>query len=57
MLATSIPLRLTTNGIRTIEHKGGLDAFLLSTPDRRLPVEAKVLKRRIEKAQAKKAAA
>lgn len=57
VLATSIQLRLTTNGIRTIEHNGGLDAFLLSTPDRRLPVEAKVLKRRIEKAQAKKAAA
>ena len=57
VLATSIQLRLTTNGIRTIEHNGGLDAFLLTTPDRRLPVEAKVLKRRIEKAQAKKAAA
>ena len=57
VLATSIQLRLTTNGIRTIEHNGGLDAFLLGTPDRRLPVEAKVLKRRIEKAQAKKAAA
>jgi large subunit ribosomal protein L28 len=57
VLATSIQLRLTVNGIRTIEHNGGLDAFLLTTPDRRLPTEAKVLKRRIEKAQAKKAAA
>ena len=57
VLATSIQLRLTTNGIRTIEHNGGLDAFLLTTPDRRLPTEAIVLKRRIEKAQAKKAAA
>ncbi|HZH47649.1 MAG TPA: 50S ribosomal protein L28 [Roseococcus sp.] len=57
VLATSIQLRLTTNGIRTIEHNGGLDAFLLTTPDRRLPTEAIVLKRRIAKAQAKKAAA
>jgi large subunit ribosomal protein L28 len=57
VLATSIQIRLTTNGIRTIEHNGGLDAFLLSTPDRRLPVEAITLKRRIERAQAKKAAA
>jgi large subunit ribosomal protein L28 len=57
VLATSIQLRLTTNGIRTIEHNGGLDAFLLTTPDRRLPVEAITLKRRIERAQAKKAAA
>ena len=57
VLATSIQLRLTTNGIRTIEHNGGVDAFLLTTPDRRLPTEAIVLKRRIAKAQAKKAAA
>ncbi|MBB5692550.1 50S ribosomal protein L28 [Roseomonas sp. GCM10028921] len=57
VLGTSIQLRLSTRGIRTVEHNGGLDAFLLGTPDRALPVEAKVLKRRIEKAQAKKAAA
>ena len=56
VLGTSIQLRLTTNGIRTIEHNGGLDAFLLGTPDRRLPVEAKTLKRRTERAKAKKAA-
>ena len=43
--------------LRTIEHNGGLDAFLLSTPDRNLPEEAKVLKRRIVRAAAKKAAA
>ena len=28
VLAVSIQLRLTTNGIRTIEHNGGIDAFL-----------------------------
>jgi large subunit ribosomal protein L28 len=54
VLATSVRLRLTTNGIRTIEHNGGLDAFLLGTPNRRLPEEAQVLKRRIERAKAKK---
>jgi large subunit ribosomal protein L28 len=57
ILGTSIQIRLTTNGIRTIEHNGGLDAFLLTTPDRRLPPEAITLKRRVERAQAKKAAA
>lgn len=57
VLGTSIQIRLTTNGIRTIEHNGGLDAFLLGTPDRRLPAEAITLKKRIAKAQAKKAAA
>jgi large subunit ribosomal protein L28 len=56
VLATSIQLRLSVNGIRTIEHNGGLDAFLLGTPNRRLPEEAQVLKRRILRAQAKKAA-
>jgi large subunit ribosomal protein L28 len=57
VLGTSVQLRLTTNGIRTIEHNGGLDSFLLGTPDRRLPEEARVLKRRIARAGAKKAAA
>lgn len=57
ILAASIQLRLTTNGIRTIEHNGGLDAFLLTTPARNLPPEALILKRRVTRAQAKKAAA
>ncbi len=54
VLATSIRLRLSTNGIRTIEHNGGIDAFLLGTPDRKLPEEARDLKRRIVRAKAKK---
>jgi large subunit ribosomal protein L28 len=57
VLGTSIRVRLTTGALRTIEHNGGLDAFLLTTPDRNLPEEAKVLKRRIVRAAAKKAAA
>jgi large subunit ribosomal protein L28 len=56
VLASSIQLRLSVNGIRTIEHNGGLDAFLLGTPNRKLPEEAQVLKRRIVRAQAKTAA-
>ena len=52
-----VRLRVTPAGLRTIEHNGGLDAFLLGTPDRRLPQEALVLKRRIARAQEKKAAA
>ncbi|MBB2202871.1 50S ribosomal protein L28 [Gluconacetobacter tumulisoli] len=57
ILGSSVRLRLSTNGIRTVEHNGGLDAFLLSTPNRKLPTEAQVLKRRILRAQEKKAAA
>jgi len=54
VLATSVRLRLTTNGIRTVEHNGGLDAFLLGTPNRKLQPEAITLKRRIARAKAKK---
>lgn len=57
VLATSVRLRLTTNGIRTIEHNGGLDSFLLGTPDRSLPPEAITLKKRIVRAKAKREAA
>jgi len=55
-LGQQVRLRLTVNAIRTIEHNGGLDAFLLGTSDLKLPAEAKRLKRRIEKATAAKAA-
>ncbi|MGX9962257.1 50S ribosomal protein L28 [Roseomonas sp. F4] len=57
ILGTPVRMRLSVNGIRTVEHNGGLDSFLLSTPNRRLPVEAQVLKRRLERARDKKAAA
>jgi large subunit ribosomal protein L28 len=56
-LGTSVRLRVSTNGIRTIEHNGGIDAFLLGTPDRKLTAEARRLKRRIEAAAARKAEA
>ena len=57
ILGTTIRLRLTTHAMRTIEHNGGLDSFLLGTPNRNLPEEAQVLKRRIARSQAKRAAA
>ncbi|UYH51718.1 50S ribosomal protein L28 [Candidatus Kirkpatrickella diaphorinae] len=48
-LQTGVRLRLSTQGIRTVEHNGGLDAFLLSTPNRKLPAEAQIIKRRIRR--------
>ena len=54
-LGSSVRLRLSTRAIRTIEHNGGIDAFLLSTPNSKLPAEALVIKRRIQRAQAKRA--
>jgi large subunit ribosomal protein L28 len=56
-LGSEVRLRLCTRALRTIEHNGGLDAFLLGTPNRRLPAEAQLLKRRIERAAARRAAA
>ncbi len=56
-LGTQVQLRVSMQALRSVEHNGGLDAFLLSTPDRKLPDEAKVLKRRIERARDKRAAA
>ena len=52
-----IRLRVTPAGLRTVEHNGGLDAFLLGTPDAKLPAESLKLKRRLEKALEKRAAA
>jgi large subunit ribosomal protein L28 len=56
-LGGPVRLRLSVAAIRTIEHNGGLDAFLLGTPDRKLAAEAKRLKRRIELAAARRAEA
>ena len=55
-LGRSVRLKLSTRAIRTIEKKGGLDAFLLATPDAKLPVEARRLKRAVKKAAAKASA-
>ena len=52
----SVRMRLSTRAIRTIEHNGGLDSFLLSQTDAKLTVEALELKRRLQKATAKKEA-
>jgi large subunit ribosomal protein L28 len=56
-LGAPIRLRLSTRGIRTIEHNGGIDAYLLGTPDAKLSREARRLKRRVAAAAARKAEA
>lgn len=57
VLGENVRLKVSMHGLRSIEHNGGLDAFLLGTPNRKLPIEARRIKRRIEKAAAKKDAA
>ena len=56
ILGGAVRLRVSTRAIRTIEHNGGIDAFLLQTPDSKLTPEARVLKRRIERARTKQEA-
>ena len=55
-LRQSIRMRLSSRGIKTVEHAGGLDAWLLKTPDAKLDLETKRLKRRVKKAIEKRAA-
>ena len=57
ILGSKIRMRLTTNAMRTIEHNGGLDAYLLSTGSSKLTVEAAKLKRQVERTKAKREAA
>ncbi len=57
VLGFSVGMRLSTRAIRTVERNGGIDAFLLATPNRNLPPEALTLKRQIARARAKQQAA
>ena len=49
-LGRTVKLAVSTRALRTVQKKGGIDAFLLQTDDRKLPDEAQRLKRRIKKA-------
>ena len=51
-----VRMRLSTAAIRTIEFKGGIDAFLNALPDRKLLPEMRRLKRRITIAAEKRQA-
>jgi large subunit ribosomal protein L28 len=53
-LGHQVRLRLTPRGIKTIEHNGGIDAYLLGTNDSKLSPEMLTLKRRVTSAKAKK---
>ena len=49
-LGRTVRLKLSASGIRTIEHKGGLDSYLTGTADKMLTEEAVRLKKRIARA-------
>ena len=49
-LGRPVRLRVSTNGLRTIEHRGGIDAFLRKARSIDLTPELRRLKRRIARA-------
>ncbi len=51
-LGQSIQMRITASTLRTIDHNGGLDNFLMTTHSKSLSEEARSLKRRVMKARA-----
>jgi large subunit ribosomal protein L28 len=50
-----VRMRLSAAAIRTIEFKGGIDAFVRGTPDGKLSPEIRRLKKRITTAEARRA--
>ena len=51
-LNRSVRLRVSANALKTVDHRGGLDAFLTKARDVELPPKALELKRQIEKKRA-----
>jgi large subunit ribosomal protein L28 len=56
-LGRSVRLRVSANALRTVDHRGGLDAFLIKAKDDDLSNKALELKRRIRKAREQAAVA
>jgi len=51
-LGRSVKLRVSANALKTVDHRGGLDAFLMKAKDDELSVRALELKRQIRKKHA-----
>src|SRR5215216_5830884 len=54
-LGRSVKLRVSANALRTIDHRGGLDAFLVKAKDTELSPRALDIKRQIAKKAAEAA--
>ncbi len=55
ILKRKIAIRVTPSGLRTLDHKGGIDAFIQGTAKTKLDPALRPFKAQIEKAVAKKA--
>lgn len=56
-LGQNVRLRISTNALRSVEHRGGLDAFLLKADNAELSQRARLLKKQIVKKLAEQAEA
>lgn len=56
-LGNKVSLKVTAATLRTVEHNGGLDNYLLTTSNTKLTEQAQTLKRRIKRALKAKEAA
>lgn len=52
----NVRIRVSAAGLRTLDHKGGLDAFLMSTAPTKLDPELRRVRTQVEKAIAAKTA-
>lgn len=55
-LNRSVKLRVSANALKSVDHRGGLDAFLKKAREEELSQVARELKRQIAKAEAASAA-
>src|ERR671929_1569756 len=55
-LQRSVRLRISANALRSVEHRGGLDAFLAKADENELSQRARLLKKQIAKKLAEQAA-
>jgi large subunit ribosomal protein L28 len=51
-LGRSVRLRISANAIKSVDHRGGLDAYLLKAKDDELSAKALELKRQVAKKRA-----
>ena len=51
-LGRGVRLRVSANAIKSVDHTGGLDAFLLKAKDEKLSKRAREIKRQIAKKRA-----
>ena len=54
-LGLSVKFRVSAHAFKTVDHRGGLDAFLLKAKDEELSAKALELKRQIRKKRAEAA--